>query len=63
MYGLNPRKGFSHDKDHVLKEVADVVCTALGIAELIEPGCIPRLLADRARFLAERSDDFPVRQP
>ena len=63
MYGLNPRKGFSHDEVDALKEVVDVVCTALGIAELILPGCLRRLLADRARVLANRADEFPAAQP
>lgn len=63
MYGLNPRKGFSNTETDALKEVVDVVCTALGIAELITPGCLRRLLADRVRFLADRSDDFPAGQP
>lgn len=63
LYGLNPRKGRSHDEVDVLKEVVDVVCTALGIAELIEPGLLRDLLADRVRFLADRADEFPAAQP
>lgn len=53
--GQNPRKGFSHTTDDVLKEAVDVIITTATLAVWIEgEGAFRDRLSERLRFLVDR---------
>jgi NTP pyrophosphatase (non-canonical NTP hydrolase) len=55
--GQNPRKGFSHTKDDLLKEIIDVIMTSAVLAVWIEGGpAFAARLDERLDFLAERAE-------
>lgn len=55
--GQNPRKGFSHTRDDLLKEIIDVILTAAVLAVSIEGGpAFAARLDERLDFLAARAD-------
>lgn len=55
--GQNPRKGFSHTRDDLLKEVVDVILTAAVLAVSIESGpAFAARLDERLDFLAARAE-------
>lgn len=55
--GQNPRKGFSHTHDDVMKEIIDVIVTATVLAVSIElPEQFAARLDERLDFLAVRAE-------
>lgn len=55
--GANPRKGFSHTREDLLKEVIDVVLSATVLAVWIEGGqAFAARLDERLTFLADRAE-------
>lgn len=55
--GQNPRKGFSHTTDDLLKEAIDVILTAAVLAVWIEGGsAFAARLDERLDFLAARAE-------
>lgn len=62
--GQNPRKGVTHTREDVVKELIDVAIAALGAAEHMRgnDGGAVAVLAERARFVADRIETA-VEQP
>lgn len=56
--GQNPRKGFSHTRDDLLKEIIDIILTATVLAVSVESGpAFAARLDERLDFLAERIEE------
>ena len=52
--GQNPRKGQSHNWDHVENELCDVILTAMVALRTINPAA-GKVFAERLAYVAERS--------